>query len=109
MKLNQAQYLSKLSDEAIKLHEMIQKSTSILRWVTNKTKKKVTGWRVVIEPKGIDYSYRNSISIDLPRDIGISEIRSLAMAMKKEGTERLRGIKCPTKKELNDLKSVNHS
>jgi hypothetical protein len=109
MELSQAQYLSKLSDEAIKLHEMIRKSTSILRWVTNKTKKKCTGWRVVIEPRGIDYSYRNSISIDLPRDMGIKEIRALAQAMKKEGLQRLKGINCPTKKELNALSSVNQS
>ena len=88
---------------------MIQKSTSILRWVTNKTKKGVTAWSIVIEPKGIDYNYRNSIRIDIPRDMGIREIKALAMVMKKEAMERLKAIKCPTRKELNALKSVNRS
>ena len=106
MKLNQAQHLSKLSNEAIKLHEMISKSTSILRWVTNKTKKGVTGWRIHIEPRGVEYNYRNSIQIDIPRDMGIREIKALATVMKKEAAERLKGITCPTKKELNDLEIV---
>lgn len=103
MELNEAQYLNKISTEAIKLAELIRKSTSILRWITNKTKKGVTNWRLSIEPKGIDYSYRNTISIDIPRDIGIKEIKELARIIKTEAQKQLKEIKYPTKEELKEL------
>lgn len=92
VKIEEAQYLHSISTKAIQLDELIRKSTSILRWVTNKTKKGVTGWRIMIEPEGIDYSYRNSISIKIPRDMGIKEIKALARIIKEEATRRLKEL-----------------
>jgi len=103
MKLNEAQYLNKVSDQALKLNDLYQKSLSILRWLTRNSKKKIIGWRIVIEPIGEGYTYHNhAISIRIPRDIGLKEIRALANACKKQAKEQLDEIKI-------DLKSVNRT
>lgn len=75
MKLNEAQYLNNISSKALKLHELYLKAIAISKWVTAKSKKGITDWRIIIEPQGINYNYRNSISITIPRDIGIKEIK----------------------------------
>jgi Glu-tRNA(Gln) amidotransferase subunit E-like FAD-binding protein len=92
MKLSDAQELYKVSSEALKLGELIIKATSISRWLTNKTKKGVASWRITIEPQGINYSYRNSIGITIPRDMGIKEIKALAKVIKAEAQRQLNDL-----------------
>jgi len=100
MKINEAQHLDNISARALNFVDIIRKSTTILRWLTNKTKnKRVTAWEVMIEPVGLDYSYRNMVRITLPRDIGAKEIRSLAKAVQAEAQKKLEDINFPTPKD----------
>lgn len=102
MKVEEAQYLNKISSRALALNDLYRKAVGLSKWVTSKSKKGITGWRVLIEPQGIGYNYRNSISINIPLDIGAKEIKALAEVIKKQAREQLIEIKI-------DLKSIDRN
>ena len=100
MKTNEAQHLKNIASKALNFVDIIRKSTTILRWLTNKTKnKQVTGWEIMIEPKGIGYSYHNMVRITLPLDIGAREIKSLAKTVQAEAKKKLNEIEFPKPKD----------
>jgi len=103
MKVTEAQYLNNVSSKALKLNDIYQKAIAITRWLTRNNKKNIIGWRVVIEPIGEGYTYHNhAISVKLPKEMGLKEIKALALACKKQAKADLDAIKI-------DLKSVNRT
>lgn len=103
MKLDEARYLKNISLKALKLNDLYQESIEITQWLTRNAKHRIVGWRIVIEPIGEGYTYSDhAISIRIPKELGMKEIKALALACKKQAKEDLDAIKI-------DLKSVNRA